>query len=246
MRKAILLAAAVFASLASLQAQDKSDSSRVARRDIQKHQPGEFRKMHKRPGMDLKKELGLTDEQGAKLKTVNQNFAQKMKALREDKSLSAEDKKAKFKALSTERSEEVKSILGPEKFKALEEKRKARQHRPGNFGKKDGQPKKDLKAELGLTDEQSAKLKAVNQNFAQKMKALREDQSLSAEDKKTKLKALGTERNEEIKAIVGAEKFKILEEKRKEMKGKHPMKGHGPRGKDRMKDGQKEKVKSGK
>lgn len=242
MRKTILLAAAVFASVATLQAQDKSDSTRTGRRDITKHQrhPGEFRKMNDgKQKPDLKAELGLTDEQSAKLKTSNQNFAQKMKALRDDQSLSADDRKAKMKTLGAQRNEEVKSILGPEKYKALEEKRKDRQQHPGKFRKgKEGQPKKDFKAELGLTDEQSAKLKASHQSFAQKMKTLREDKSLSADDKKAKFQALNTERNEEMKSILGPEKYKVLEDKRKAMKdgGKQRMmKKQGPQGKEKFK-----------
>lgn len=64
----------------------------------------------------LNTELGLTDEQKAKVKPVFAANAEKMKALRDDKSLTREQKQEKFRALGEDLSAQIKPILTPEQL----------------------------------------------------------------------------------------------------------------------------------
>ena len=66
--------------------------------------------------------------------------------------------------------------------------------------KKDGQARQQemmkqraekMKTHLGLTDEQSAKLDKSRKEMGDKMKAIRENKSLSEEQKRTQIKELG-------------------------------------------------------
>lgn len=79
--------------------------------------------------------------------------------------------------------------------------------------------------ELGLSADQKTKMQELNKEFAPKMKALREDTTLSKEDKMAKAKALNEERSTKVKAILTAEQF----EKWQKMQQKHRGPG-GPRG----------------
>ena len=69
------------------------------------------------------KELNLTDEQKEKLQTIIRAQMGKLRDLRQDTTLSAEDKKERIRALREEITAEVKKVLTPEQF----EKWKAKQ-----------------------------------------------------------------------------------------------------------------------
>lgn len=75
----------------------------------------------------LTESLTLTPEQSAKIKPIMERDREKMRELREDKSLSQEDRRAKLGELARTRTEEIRAVLTPEqqeKYKALMEKRR--------------------------------------------------------------------------------------------------------------------------
>ena len=76
----------------------------------------------------LKESLKLTDEQAEKLKAVFAKNQEKTKAIRENQSLSQEDRRAKMREANDALEAEVKPILTPEqqtKWKEETEKRRA-------------------------------------------------------------------------------------------------------------------------
>ncbi len=74
----------------------------------------------------MKADLGLSEEQSAKLKDNREAMAEKIKAIREDKSISDESKKEQVKELMKKQKEEMKSILTEDQLKKLEEQKKQR------------------------------------------------------------------------------------------------------------------------
>ena len=73
--------------------------------------------MRGRPNMEkIAAELGLSDDQKAKLKTVTTNQQAKVRALREDTTLSQEDKRAKLKEIRADTQTQIKEILTEEQF----------------------------------------------------------------------------------------------------------------------------------
>jgi protein CpxP len=71
----------------------------------------------------LAKKLDLTADQQAKLKPIFEDRHEKMKALRDDTSLTPDDKKAKAKALMESSNDQIKAILTPDqltKYTALQ------------------------------------------------------------------------------------------------------------------------------
>jgi Spy/CpxP family protein refolding chaperone len=76
----------------------------------------------------MKENLKLSDEQVEKLKPVLAKNQEKVKALREDQSLSQDDRRTKMRELYQGMEEELKPILTPEqqtKWKEEREKRRA-------------------------------------------------------------------------------------------------------------------------
>src|SRR5579864_4335292 len=70
----------------------------------------------------LSEKLNLTEDQKAKLKPVLQDQMQQMKAVREDSSLSEEQKRAKMKTVHESLHDQINAVLTPEqqtKFKQM-------------------------------------------------------------------------------------------------------------------------------
>ena len=92
------------------------------------HQKGESAEQHLQM---LSEKLNLTDNQKAKLKPILQDQMQQMKAVREDSSLSEDQRRAKMKSVHESLHDQINAVLTPEqqaKFKQMQheemEKRK--------------------------------------------------------------------------------------------------------------------------
>lgn len=89
----------------------------------------------------LSKELNLTDEQKAKVKPILEDEGKQMKAVREDSSLSQEQKHDKAKQIHETTHSQINDLLTPEqqqKFAQLKEQHK--EHREGNKPDESKQP----------------------------------------------------------------------------------------------------------
>jgi predicted transglutaminase-like cysteine proteinase len=68
--------------------------------------------------------------------------------------------------------------------------------------------KQKMKDDLKLTDVQADSVSAINQEFMPKRREIFMDQSLSQDDKKTKLDAISEQSNKRIQAVLGDDLFK--------------------------------------
>lgn len=73
----------------------------------------------------------------------------------------------------------------------------------------------ELNRKVGLDDNQGQQVKAINQEFHAKAKAIRENSALNEEQRKDELADLNEERLDRIKETVGRSKSKKLEKERK-------------------------------
>ena len=124
MTKTFALAALVASSLfagSTLQAQDSTNTPPAGG-------PG------MRARTDFAKELNLTDDQKPKFKEIMTGAQAKRKALRDDTSLSAEDKKAKAKAIQEETTKEMKALLTEEQFTKWQKMAQGMRRPPGGAG----------------------------------------------------------------------------------------------------------------
>jgi Spy/CpxP family protein refolding chaperone len=153
---------------------------------------------------DTARELDLTPEQNEKLQTIVRERMDKLRGLRNDSSLSPQEKREKFQAAREEIMAEVKKVLTPEQF----EKWKAKQ------GKADGaagqRPLARLEGairDLSLTEEQKEKLKPLYQEQMEKLRDLHQNNSLSMAEKLEKVKALNKDIAPQLKQVLDAEQF---------------------------------------
>ena len=117
-----LVAGSLFAGSTALQAQD-APKDKPAGAQAGPGQRG-------RP--DFAKELNLTEDQKPKFKEIMQAATEKRKALREDTSLSAEDKKAKAKTIQEDTAKQMKALLTEEQFAKWQ--KMSQRPRPGAGG----------------------------------------------------------------------------------------------------------------
>jgi Spy/CpxP family protein refolding chaperone len=152
---------------------------------------------------DTAKELNLTDEQKEKLQTVIRGQMEKLRGLRQDTSLSAEDKREKFRAVRDEITAEVKKVLTPEQF----EKWKAKQGQSAATGGGPAARLQEAIKGLNLTDQQTEQLKPIYQEQMDKLRDLQQDTSLSIPQKLEKLKGMHKEIAPKLKKVLDAEQY---------------------------------------
>jgi periplasmic protein CpxP/Spy len=156
---------------------------------------------------DTAKELNLTDEQKGKLRVVIREQMAKLRGLRQDTSLSAEDKRQKIRAIREEVTAEVKKVLTPEQF----EKWKAKQGQSATPGGGPAARLQEAIKGLNLTDEQKEQLKPIYQEQMDKLRELQQDSSLSMPQKLEKLKDMHKEIAPKLKKVMNAKQYAMWE-----------------------------------
>lgn len=82
--------------------------------------------------MDMYKDLNLTKDQEAKIKSIDEEQRAKMQELRNDNSLSEDARREKMMAMRKDRMEKVNAVLTKEQQDKLEAKRKERRSAGAN------------------------------------------------------------------------------------------------------------------
>lgn len=201
MKRILTLSFAALLLAGSAIAQDtKQAGKEKAGKEWKKHgKHGKHGKHHARKHDGMAKELNLSEAQKQEFKTLNQEYKTKAKALRAERKARAEN------ILTAEQKSKVA---------ALREKRKTEARQKG------GDRFEKAKKELNLTEAQGQRMKAINESFRERAKAIRGNESLSKEQKKEQFKSLNEQRRNEMKAVLTAEQIQKLESRKKEFKGR--------------------------
>jgi Spy/CpxP family protein refolding chaperone len=164
--------------------------------------------------VDMMQQLNLTDAQKTELKSINDDFKQQMTDLKksEDK-ITVTEWKSKMSTIRKDHHEKVQKVLTDDQKASLkklmhERRRDMRQH--------GGRRLERMKKELNLTDDQVNALKKNHEGMEQKFKAIREDKSLTDDQKKAELKKFKQEQHESLKSILTEEQLKKFEEQKKQ------------------------------
>ncbi|MDI3322154.1 hypothetical protein [Pinibacter soli] len=152
----------------------------------------------------VKSELNLTKEQQAQIKSMHAEYKQKFAALKADSSLTAEQRKQQYKALHQEQQNKMNTILTPEQQSKLKEMKK----------QKVAKTKQHIK-ELNLSQNQQTQWKSINKEYKDKMMALKNDKTLSDQQRKDQFKSLSQERRNKVTGILNDDqKAKLAEFKK--------------------------------
>ena len=160
------------------------------------------------------KELNLSDAQKQQAKSLRDEYKTQYTQLEANKaSMSQEDYKAKKTALRSEQKSKFESILTTEQKSKMADMKSQQMAKRSEMGEK---RMDKMKTNLNLTDDQVAKLKSQHESFASQAKSIRENTSLTEDQKKQSIMDLRKRSQEDQKSILTAEQL----QKKEEMKGK--------------------------
>ncbi|HEV7782791.1 MAG TPA: hypothetical protein VGO58_16060 [Chitinophagaceae bacterium] len=168
----------------------------------------ERKRHHGMHGMDMKK-LDLTEDQKAKFKTQNESFRQKMGDLKKNENITVKEWKTRAETIRKEHKTGMDNILTSDQKSKLEKMKAEGKAKQEVMNKQRGEK---MKAQLGLSDEQTAKMESSRKQTGESMKAIRENKSLSDEQKKEQMKELHKKQKENMKSILTEEQIKKLKE----------------------------------
>ena len=200
-------------------AQTQGDSANPPAAGVQDRGPG------RRRGFD-RPSLNLSADQKAKLKSLHEGVRQQIEALRNDATLSADDKRAKIRSLRESTRQQFQAVLTPEQQQLIQNGRHDRFGREG-FGAGRGP-----RADLGLTADQRSQLEAIHKSTRNQVSAIRNDATLSSEQKEAKLKSIFQNSHQQVSAILTPEQQQKLQQRHQGGPGRRGGRGHrrGPDG----------------
>ena len=197
MKKLLIPLIAIFALTATVSAQDKMSK----KGHHNKHQKGM-----------MAKQLNFTDAQKAQVKTINEDSRKKMQELNRNEGITVKEQRDRKAAILKERKTKMDGLL------TAEQKTKMTQLRAEHKAKKEAGYAKRLdkmKTNLNLTDEQVTKLKAQQAANRAKAEQIKNNESLSREQKKEQMMALKTQAKDQHNKIFTPEQLKKKEEMKK-------------------------------
>lgn len=157
--------------------------------------------------MMMTRYLNLTDEQKKKIKPILDEEAGKIKVVRDDSSLTQDQKREKVRAIHAATYERIKPLLTAEQLKKHEEM----MTRAGEWRWQMASPEVRLEKmgkDLNLTAEQKAKIKPILEREQTKMKSIHEDSTLTREQMREQMMTIHRSTYDEIKSILTPEQVK--------------------------------------
>ena len=186
---------------------------------------------HKKEHNKAFDDLNLSADQKARLQSIREDFKKQSADLKNNSSLSAEQKQARRKGLHQQFRSQMESVLTPAQKEQMKknksewkEKRKEakkdfkkgdRNKNTQGRGLKRGQ---DVQKELGLTSDQQQRMQQVRSDFRNKFSSLRSDNSLTQEQKKAKMQELMKQQQSAMKSILTPEQIEKKQSQRKQRK----------------------------
>lgn len=160
------------------------------------------------------KQLNLTEDQKTKLKSLHAEQRKEMEGLKSS-SLTADQMKAKREELHRKYSDQAQAIYTPEQKQQLE-KMKADWKSKGGDRSKGKEAHRRFGEQLNLTQTQKDQLKKFHSESRSKFETVRNDQTLSDDQKKAKFKELRKEQHEQMKTVLTPEQLEKMKSMHKE------------------------------
>ena len=161
-------------------------------------------------GMMFQK-LNLSDAQKDQMKNINKDFKTKIESLKKNDQMTMGDFKTQKEALEKEHKSQMLGILTPAQKTQMEQLKKEGKEKHEQMGEKRFEK---MQSELSLTPDQVSKLRSNHENFKSQADAIRNNSSLSEDQKHEQLKALHEQGKEYMKSILTADQLKKFEERK--------------------------------
>jgi Spy/CpxP family protein refolding chaperone len=166
---------------------------------------------HRKPG--ALRQLDLTEAQRQQLRTIMTDKREKLQALKNDQTLTQEQKKERFRELNKATKEKMSGILTPEQKQKFESMKEKYGRMKGHRGKREGMAKS-----LNLTEAQQKQFKAINEESFKQISAIKNNNTLSKQDKMAKIKEIRQSSKTKMNAILTSEQQQKVSEMRQNRK----------------------------
>lgn len=224
--KKYLLALSAFTVMAfAANAQEKNNPNQSSDKQHDVHMNrdnhGDGMSMHHHRG-GMMRHMNLTDAQKQQAKELNADHMDKVKDLEKDQNITLKDYRAKKAILEQERKSKFQALLTPEQKDKIVQGKKEMHEKREMMGKKRIDK---MKSDLNLTDAQVEKIKEQRKSSIEKIKEIRDNSSLTQEQKKEKFMDLRKSAHESMSSILNPDQIKKRDEMRQnrinEMKNRH-------------------------
>jgi Spy/CpxP family protein refolding chaperone len=207
MKKAFL--SLVIASSLAFSAGAQTTNTTTAPADKMNH----AKEWHHHKGMEMMKQLNLTQDQKNQLKASRDDYRKQLQELNKNENITVKEFRDKKYALKQQQKATFLSILTPDQKTKLEQLKQQREQQHEAMAAKHLDK---MKMQLNLSDDQVAQIKAQRQSMHEKLEAIKDNQNLSRTEKKEQLEALRTENKESFKKILTPDQLNKMDELKKE------------------------------
>ena len=197
MKKLLIPLVAIFALATTANAQDKMGKKGQQR--------------HHQKGM-MAKELNLSDAQKAQAKTINADYRKKMQDLNKQDNITVKEMRNRKTAIQKDRKTKMDGLLTADQKNKIA---KAKADRKVKSEDRSVKRMDKMKTNLNLSDEQVSKLKSQRSATQAKAEKIKNNESLSREQKKEQMMVLKAEAKEQHDKVLTPEQLKKKEEMRK-------------------------------
>lgn len=164
---------------------------------------------------NMAQKLNLTQQQQDQLKPIMEKGREQAKAIWQDNSLNKDQKREKLQALHQQTKAEVNGILTPQQQQQMASLREEGKQRMAGRHEKFGQK---MAQKLNLTQQQQDQLKPMFEKQREEAKAIRQDNSLTSEQKKEKMQALRQQTQSQMNQVLTPEQQQQLQQMRENRK----------------------------
>jgi Spy/CpxP family protein refolding chaperone len=186
----------------------------------------------------MTRDLGLTEEQQAKIKPILTDEYAQLEKLRGNDTFNRDERRAALQKLNESTFEKIQPILTPEQQKKQEELKKyIKERRHQQRGSKPGpdqtrgaalsDPERRLEhltLELTLTAEQQARIKPILEGEFAQLEKVRGNDALNRDERRARLQELNLATYEEIKPVLTPEQLKKYDGIKQKIKDRRSMK----------------------
>ncbi len=156
-------------------------------------------------GMDrIKQELNLTEAQQNQMKSLNEDFRAKMKALQQNESITVKEQRDRMYKLGQEHRTAMQKVLTPEQQQKM---KASREDQAKKMQERQGQQLEKVSTDLKLTDAQKAQLKQIHEKQVAAVKKVRDNESLDRTARQTTMKNLMEQHKKDMQKVLSKEQF---------------------------------------
>ena len=173
------------------------------------------------PGVQQQRpDIGLTKDQKGKLKSIHESTRSQMQALRADQSLTPEQRHEKARAIREATRQQVFGILTPQQQELMGNRmeRRGREGMGHGFGRGFGRGADGANA-LNLSESQRSQLKSIRAGNRSQISAIRNDASLTQEQKMEKIRSFHQSTRQQLSTILTPEQQEKIRGHRKFRRG---------------------------